>query len=286
MKKKIFSLFLVFVIIISLIPIVQIKDSNASVGVGINKKAVTLFVNQKYQLKLSGTKLKSVASSNKKVVIVNSKGLIKGIKAGKAIVSLKGANNKIYKCSVTVKNPYISKTSISLIKGKSYTLKLYGTSIKSVSTSNKKVVTISKSGTIKGVEKGSCYVYIKGINNKVYKCKVIVELHKHKWIKTDETDATCFVPKYIYYKCSTCKQTKKVSVGKKLEHKWSDRTKTADASCQHGAHYRYICSLCDCSKYTYEGETVDHKWIEMCKTNKAIYYYCEWCNESKIIDLN
>ena len=176
MKKKMFSLFLVFVMIMSLIPIVEIKDSNASVGVGINKKAVTLFMNQKYQLKLSGTELKSVTSSNKKVVMVNSKGLIKGIKAGKATVSLKGSNNKIYKCSVTVKNPYISKTSISLIKGKSYTLKLYGTSVKSVSTSNKKVATISKNGVVKSVEKGSCYVNLVGNNKKTYKCKVTVKI--------------------------------------------------------------------------------------------------------------
>lgn len=175
MKKKMFSLFLVFIMIMSLMPIVQIKDSNASVGASINKKSVKLFVNQKYQLKLSGTKLTKIASSNKKVVIVNSKGLIKGVKAGKATVSLKGSNNKVYKCSVTVKNPYINKTSISLIKGKSYTLKLYRTSIKSVATSNKKVAIISKNGVVKGLEKGSCYVYIKGTNNKVYKCKVAVK---------------------------------------------------------------------------------------------------------------
>lgn len=175
MKKKIFSLFLIFIMIMSLIPIVQVKDSDASVRVGINKKSVVLFVNQKYQLKLSGTKLKGVVSSNKKVVVVNNKGLIKGVKAGKAIISLKGSNGKIYKCSVTVKNPYISKTSISLIKGKNYTLKLYGTSIKSVATSNKKIATISKNGVVKGIEKGSCYVYIKGIDNKVYKCKVTVK---------------------------------------------------------------------------------------------------------------
>ena len=80
MKKKMFSLFLVFIIIMSLIPIVQIKDSNASVGASINKKSVTLFVNQKYALKLSGTKLTKIASSNKKIVVVNSKGLIKGLK--------------------------------------------------------------------------------------------------------------------------------------------------------------------------------------------------------------
>ena len=176
MRKKMFSLFLVFMMIMSLIPIVQIKDSNASIGASINKKSVTLFVNQKYQLKLSGTKLTKVASSNKKIVAVNNKGLIKGIKAGKATVSLKGNNNKVYKCNVTVKNPYISKTSINLIKGKSYTLKLYGTSIKSVATSNKKVATISKNGVVKGVKKGSCYISLVGNNKKTYKCKVTVKI--------------------------------------------------------------------------------------------------------------
>ena len=53
-------------------PVVQIKDTHASVGASINKKSVTLFVNQRYQLKLVGTKLTKVASSNKKIVVINN----------------------------------------------------------------------------------------------------------------------------------------------------------------------------------------------------------------------
>lgn len=286
MRKKMFSLFLVFMMIMSLIPIVQIKDSNASIGASINKKSVTLFVNQKYQLKLSGTKLTKVASSNKKIVAVNNKGLIKGVKVGKAIISLKGSNGKIYKCSVTIKNSYINKTSISLIKGKSYTLKLYGTKIKNVATSNKKVATISKNGVVKGVEKGYCYVYIKGTNNKVYKCKVEVTLHVHKWIKTKELEPTCYHAKITYYKCKTCNKTKEIYTGEKLEHIWKNRTKISDATCQEPPMYAYTCKLCNYNKYEFEGEPVDHQWIETCRTSANIIYDCKWCNEVKKIPLN
>ena len=286
MKKKALSLIIIFIMMMSLVPVVQIKDTHASVGASINKKSVTLFVNQKYQLKLSGTELTKVASSNKKIVVVNSKGLIKGVKAGKAIISLKGSNGKIYKCSVTVKNPYISKTSLSIIKGKTYGLKLYGTSIKSVATSNKKIATISKNGVVKGVEKGYCYVYIKGTNNKVYKCKVEVTLHVHKWIKTKELEPTCYHAKIIYYKCKTCNKTKETYTGEKLEHKWKNRTKISDATCLEPPMYAYTCELCNYNKYEFEGETVDHQWHELGQDLSYIFYTCRWCNEVKKIPLS
>ena len=56
-------------------------------------------------------------------------------------------------CSV-VYAASINKTSISIYEGKGYTLKLSGTKIRSVSTGNKKIATISKSGYVKGVKAG------------------------------------------------------------------------------------------------------------------------------------
>lgn len=69
----------------------------------------------------------------------------------------------------------ISKKSITITKGKTYTLKIKGTKKKAKWTSSKKsVATVSKKGKIKAKKRGSATITAK-IGKKKYKCKVKVE---------------------------------------------------------------------------------------------------------------
>ena len=69
----------------------------------------------------------------------------------------------------------LSKKSITITKGKTYTLKVKGTKKKAKWTSSKKsVATVSKKGKVTGKKRGSATITAK-IGKKKYKCKVKVE---------------------------------------------------------------------------------------------------------------
>lgn len=109
------------------------------------------------------------SSSNKKVATVTSKGVITAKKAGKAKITVK-AGKKKYTVTVTVpktKTTAINgvKSEITLKKGKTYTLKAKTAPAKSdekltFKSSNKKVATVTASGKIKGLKKGTAVITI------------------------------------------------------------------------------------------------------------------------------
>ena len=70
----------------------------------------------------------------------------------------------------------LNSSKLNITKSKTAVLKLYGSTIKSVATSNPKVATIYKNGLVRANGKGSCNVFVKGMNDKVYICKVNVEI--------------------------------------------------------------------------------------------------------------
>lgn len=140
----------------------------------LNYSKLTIKVGKTKTLKLYGTKIKSVSSSNKKVATVKKTGKITAKKPGKTTITVKGTNGKTYKCKVTVK-AYLSKSKLILVKGQTQKLTLYGTKIKKVKTSKKKIATISKKGVVKAKKVGSCNVTVTGTNNVKYKCTVKVE---------------------------------------------------------------------------------------------------------------
>lgn len=73
--------------------------------ISLNKTKKTLYVGEKYTLKIKGTnkKAKWWKSSNKKVATVNSKGKVTAKKKGTAEITAKVAGKK-YKCTIKVKN--------------------------------------------------------------------------------------------------------------------------------------------------------------------------------------
>lgn len=89
----------------------------------------------------------------------------------------------------------LNKTSIVIVAGQAYALKFNKTVKKAVWTSSdKNVVTVSKTGVVNGVKKGSAVVAAK-VGKKTYKCKVDVEAPKLSLSKKDVKVGTSFALK-------------------------------------------------------------------------------------------
>ena len=73
---------------------------------------LTLYVGNTKTVK--PTTIKSVKSSNKKVATVAKSGKITAKKKGTATITITGKNKKKYTYKVTVKNPSINKTKITI----------------------------------------------------------------------------------------------------------------------------------------------------------------------------
>ncbi|MDD6324529.1 MAG: Ig-like domain-containing protein [Lachnospiraceae bacterium] len=109
-------------------------------------------------------------SSNKKVATVSAKGVIVAKKSGTAKITVKSGNKKFVVTVTVPKTPTTAITgvpaTVSVKKGKTYTLKAKaapkGSEEKlTYTSSNKKVATVSKSGKIKGVKKGTATITVK-----------------------------------------------------------------------------------------------------------------------------
>lgn len=153
----------------------------------LNKKNVSLNVGKTYTLKATGIKGKITWTSSKKsVATVSSKGVVKAKKKGTAVITAKYGKKKLT-CKVTVKQPVtsikLSKTSISLNEGKTYSLK---TSIapknadnKAVvwKSSNKKIATVSSKGIVAAKSAGTATITAtaKDGSGKKSSCKVTIK---------------------------------------------------------------------------------------------------------------
>ena len=161
------------------------------------KGTIPLKVKQSFTVKVTmgvGDRVVSWKTSNKKVVSVKN-GRIKGLKAGKsATITVKLASGKkarfkvkVQKAAVATKSIKVTNTATGKNQGKKATLKR-GQSLKlkaaltpvtslqkvTWSSSNKKIVTVSKSGVIKAKKKGKATITVKS-GNKKYNIKITVK---------------------------------------------------------------------------------------------------------------
>ena len=139
---------------------------------------------------IKGDKIKSAKSSNKKVVQVtvkNGKLTIKGLKAGKATVTVTSTKGAKATVKITVQKQKVATKKLSatvstkqtLKKGKKVTLKVAKTPFTAQdsvkwTTSNKKVATVTSKGVVKGLKKGTATITAKA-GKKVVKFKVTVK---------------------------------------------------------------------------------------------------------------
>lgn len=90
----------------SVVPNVGVETVEAKTKVKLNYKKKTIAPRNSFQLKLKGANGKVTwKSSKKKVATVNSKGKVKGVKAGTAKITATSGRKK-YTCKVTVKVKY------------------------------------------------------------------------------------------------------------------------------------------------------------------------------------
>lgn len=148
-------------------------------SVSINKS--TIAVGEKATVTAKGASKYTYRSSNTAIATVSSSGAVTGKKVGTAYIYAK-ANNVENKVKVTVKNPSIDIPSTASVRIKnSITLKKtsFPSSAKVTwSTSDKKIATVSSTGKVTGVKKGTATITAKiTYNGKTYKdtCKVTVK---------------------------------------------------------------------------------------------------------------
>ena len=156
----------------------------------LNQNEIVVNVGKTVNLKIIGMKGKVKWSSlNKKVATVKN-GKVTGKKTGKTVIQAK-INGTILKCNVKVEKPEISKKKVTIESGKTYILKVKGTSRKVVWTSSNRNVVTVKNGKITGKKPGNTTVIAK-VNGSVLKCNIRVTAtkkpHKDDTQNTEGTD--------------------------------------------------------------------------------------------------
>ena len=127
-----------------------------------DKTSATIYTGKTVTLKATSNdtaKTVTYTTSNKAVATVSSTGVVKGVKAGTAVITA-NCGNATATCKVTVKAPSVkfAKKSAVVYKGKTATVKatLAGVSSVTYKSSNTKIATVnSKTGTVKGIKAGT-----------------------------------------------------------------------------------------------------------------------------------
>ncbi|MBO6047019.1 MAG: Ig-like domain-containing protein [Erysipelotrichaceae bacterium] len=112
------------------------------------------------------------STSNKAIVKVSKAGKITAVSCGSATITATLSTCELT-CKVNVTG-YLNVDHVSLDIGDTYKLVLTGTSIESVSSSNKSIAKISSSGKITAVSEGHTTVKITDSNGDTYTCDVVV----------------------------------------------------------------------------------------------------------------
>ena len=214
-----------------------------TVKAGLNRTTAVLAKNDYTTLTLNGAKAKGFRSSNTKVAKVSKNGKVTAVKKGKATITVTDTKNKKYTCKVTVEDPKLNKSSISLSAGKRYTLKLNGNTQKiSWSSSNRKAATVSAKGKITAKSKGNTTVTAK-VGRRTYKCRVKVTpgLNKTAVVlaKNDYTNLTLDGAKAKSFRSSNTKIAKVSKDGKVTAVKKGTATITATDT----KNKKYTCKV-------------------------------------------
>lgn len=175
--KSVMSLMLILAVLLTNIPAVfagQVRVQAASKKVSLSKKKAAIAVGGKVKLKLKNATASKVKwTTSKKSVATVKSGVVTGKSKGTATIKAT-YKKKTYTCKVTVVKAKLSKTSVSLRKGKSVTLKLTGGNGKTKwASSNKKVAAVTSKGKVTGKGAGTATITATNAGKK-YTCKVRV----------------------------------------------------------------------------------------------------------------
>ena len=170
---------------------VSAASKKAPKKITLNAKSATVYVKGTYKLYVKSVspsnteKAVKWSTSNKKVATISSKGIVKGIKAGKVTITATSTKSKkvVAKCTVTVVNPTIklnkSKYTIETVGAKrqvalAATVKGPSNTV-TWSSSNKKVATVDKKGVVTGLKSGTVTITASA-NGKKATCKITVKV--------------------------------------------------------------------------------------------------------------
>ena len=171
--KKIFAIFLVITLILTSAILFNAKSVSATT-LKLNKTKITLSAGKSVNLKVLNTdKPIKWLTSDKIVATVSPKGKVTGKNAGTAFITVKVGKQNL-QCKVTVKAA-LNKTKVILAKNDYVKLFLDGAVVKSLNSSDKKVVSVSRNGKVVGKRKGRATITVVDNNGKKYRCKIIVE---------------------------------------------------------------------------------------------------------------
>lgn len=140
-------------------------------------KKVVMVKGETKTLKVIGKKPTKWTSSKKSVATVTAKGKVTAKKKGTTTIKCKVAK-KTLSCTVKVEQPVISKKSVEIEAGKTYQLKVTGTTLKvKWSSSDTSVATVSSNGLVeaKNVDVESTVTIKAVVNKKTYPCQVTVK---------------------------------------------------------------------------------------------------------------
>ena len=140
----------------------------------LNRSKVKMYLGKSKTLRITGRIGKAkYRTSNRRVATVNSKGKITGKKKGKCIIIVK-TNGITLKCKVTIKNPKLSKSKLTIHNSYSKKLRVIGGKGKiKWKSSNPKIATVTSSGKVKGRKAGKCTIFAER-NNVTMKCRIRV----------------------------------------------------------------------------------------------------------------
>lgn len=174
----------------------EVKDVTAV----LDKKSVSVYPGKTATIKATYSNVtaqttKTWASSNTSVATVDQNGVVKGVKAGKATITLTvqnpgDAQALVVSCDVTVKQ-YVTSIKLNastkaIYNGKSFALKATvnpkNAANKTVtfSSNNTRIATVNAKGVVVGKKPGTAYITVKAKDgsNKSARCKVIVKQQK------------------------------------------------------------------------------------------------------------
>lgn len=187
--KRIVAMLAVLAVFTGVLPAINTEAAT----VKLNKTSKTLYVGRQYQLKLKYAK-KTVTwkSEDSAIATVDSTGLVTAVKKGVTYIYATTYKGTQYKCKVTVKNPYVSPKTKTLVKGETLQLKVVGADPVSYKSSRSSVLKVSSTGLVTAVKPYSkaVTVSVACANGKTYKAKITVVAPEGDKAGTGDTSTT------------------------------------------------------------------------------------------------
>lgn len=224
--------------------------------------------------------------------------VIDGLKRGTYKVTFKLENNKKFYMNVEVEapKPYIKWYQYELNRGQRFKNKVVNATGKVTwSTTNKKIATVSKNGTVKAVGNGKCYIVAK-CKGKTYKCKVIVDILEPNFgavLYDYNTRNNYFTVKFknkgkktLYIVSGNKVENvdyksfdRKISLGKKTAIK-PGQTKYVHFRVKGSNTWYNYEDFTLCYKFVYDGKTYEgHTWDEDSSYKKGKSWYSTYWDE-------